>query len=568
MPTAKPCPPVTRRRPPPALLLGLVAALVLGACSSSDDDDSPSTSESAADGPSDCPTRVDADRFTSAEELRDLAAEFNDFGMRSPASDQHEASLDWIADLLAEVPGMEVEWDEFTIDRWQPTTEAPGETPGRDLAEAGGLVVTTDDGEEEVPVIGAVPFSLPTDDDGATGELVHIPEDEEVTPDNAEGRIVVREVPTSVLPYDVFEDISHYLTDDLPEEGDYDRPYLRPLNELLIEAGQAGAAGLIMVWDAPTDQLRGYWDPHTGTRFQVPSVFLGSDEADRILALADEGASARIDVRAEWDEAPTRNLIATLPGQSDERIVVNTNTDSVTWIQENGVIAAVALARYFGDLPEECRARTIEFGLTSNHLGLVTDGAARYSEQLQEDLEEDGTVAFVMVPEHLGAREILPAEDGRLEYTGEGDTLAWSAPPESPTLVDASVEAVEGRDLDRTAVLEGVGVPDEEQVPSICSQGGLGTVFHSMLIPTIAAISGPWSLWAPEFGEEAVDFDRLRDQTLALGDVAIALDEVPREEIEGGYPEARQRRDEGARSCLDGEGPPAVAPGPGESVDD
>nr|MDT0667860.1 hypothetical protein [Micromonospora sp. DSM 115978] len=61
--------------------------------------------------------------------------------------------------------------------------------------------------------------------------------------------------------------------------------------------------------------------------------------------LAAGGATARVAVRAEWDRAPTRNLVATLPGQSRERIVVNTNTDSVTWIQENGNVAAVALAR-------------------------------------------------------------------------------------------------------------------------------------------------------------------------------------------------------------------------------
>ena len=75
--------------------------------------------------------------------------------------------------------------------------------------------------------------------------------------------------------------------------------------------------------------------------------------------------------------------------------------------------------------------------------------------------------------------------------------------------------------------------PADDQVPSICSQGGLGTNFHGLLIPTIAGISGPWSLWAPAFGEDAIDFDRMRDQTLAFGDVAVELDDVPRDAIAG-----------------------------------
>ena len=115
--------------------------------------------------------------------------------------------------------------------------------------------------------------------------------------------------------------------------------------------------------------------------------------------------------------------------------------------------------------------------------------------------------------------------------------------------------------LTRTAVLKGVGLPSDDQVPSICSQGGLGTNFHGLLIPTIAGISGPWSLWAPVFGEDAIDFDHLRDQVLAFGDIAIELDDVPLEEIAGDYPAMREERAAGATTC-DLTPPPAVAPTP------
>jgi len=292
-------------------------------------------------------------------------------------------------------------------------------------------------------------------------------------------------------------------------------------------------------------------------------VFLGSDQAARVEALAEQGATAQVIVRAEWDRATTRNLIATLPGQSRERIVVNTNTDSVNWVQENGNIAAIALARSLGSLPAACRERDVQFALTSSHLGFTGDGTFRYGPQLDEDYD-DGTVAFVMAPEHLGTREILPVEgdpEGRLEFTGKPELFAWSAPEESPVLVQASIDAVKRRKLPRTAVLKGVGIPDDAHVPSVCSQGGLGTNFHGLLIPTIAGISGPWSLWAPAFGEDAIDVDHLRDQVLAFGDVAIALDDVPREEIAGGYLEAREQRAEGAATC-DLTPPPAVAPSP------
>lgn len=561
----------------PALALVLTVGALAGCSSSSDGERAATTRPGGAptttartpgpDGP--CPTVVDEASFASADELRDLLTEFNGFGLRAPGTDAHEASLDWLGEQFAAVPGIEVEWDTYEMHRWQPTTEAPGDTPGLDLAAAGGLTIAGGGDAEPVEVIGAVPFSEPTGDEGATGTLVHLGPDEAITPENAAGKIVVREVAHSSLPYSVFDAIGHHVTDDIPDDGDYDRPYLRPLDQSLIDAGVAGAAGLILVWDAPTDQLAGYWDPHTGTEFQVPAVYLGSDRTAEVLAAAEAGAEATVIVRAEWEDVPTRNLIATLPGQTRERIVVNSNSDSVNWVQENGTVAAVALARYLGSLTEACRARDVQFALTSNHLGFSGDGTFRYGPDLDAAYDE-GTVAFVMAPEHLGAREILPIEgdpEGRLELTGEGDLFAWSAPEESPALVEASVEAVKRRGLTRTAVLKGVGVPSDDQIPSICSQGGLGTNFHGLLIPTIAGISGPWSLWAPGFGEDAIDFDRMRSQTMAFGDIAIALDDVALDEIAGEYPALREQRADGAATCpLDP--PPLTAPSPGSATTD
>lgn len=559
--------PAGTRRRRKVLAISCALAMLVGACSSdrSDGDvagDQTTTSAPGqVDGP--CPTVVDEEQFSSAEEMRDLLAEFNSFGLRAPGTDAHEASLDWLGEQLEAVPGMKVEWDEYEMHRWQPTTEAEGDTPGLDLAAAGGLTVQVDGTPEVVEVIGAVPFSMPTGEAGATGQLVHIGPDDEITPENAAGKVVVREIEHSSLPAAAFDAIGHHVTDDIDRSTDYDRPYLRPLDQSLVDAGLAGAAGLILVWDAPTDQLSGYWDPHTGTEFHVPAVYIGSDTVDGVLAAADAGASAEVVVRAEWENVPTRNLIATLPGGSRERIVVNTNTDSVNWVQENGTIAAIALARYLGSLPSDCRSRDVQFALTSNHLGFTGDGTFYYGRELDDDYDE-GTVAFVMAPEHLGTREILPIEgdpEGRLEFTGEDEMLAWSAPDESPALVEATVEAVKRRELTRTVVLKGVGVPSQEHIPSICSQGGLGTNFHGLLIPTIAGISGPWSLWAPQFGEDAIDFDRMRIQTIAFGDIAVQLDDVSLEEIAGEYPEMRARRAEGAVTCpLDP--PPAVAPTP------
>src|SRR6185295_1703857 len=124
------------------------------------------------------------------------------------------------------------------------------------------------------------------------------------------------------------------------------------------------------------------------------------------------------------------------------------------------------------------------------------DGGERYSTTLNQEYDQ-GTVAFGFAIEHLGTREILPTGEGtdrHLVFTGLGETFLFAA-GDSDVLQQVAVMATQSRDLDRTAVLLGVAAPDPTHVPPICSMGGLGNFFHRKLIPTLAMISGPWSLY-------------------------------------------------------------------------
>mgnify|MGYP000549847590 CR=1 FL=1 len=539
-------------------------------------------SASASAQPTSCPTTIDETSFASAAELRALNAKIASFGLRNPGSSEHNLMLNWLEREFRAIPGMKVRSDSYALTRWQPLPRAIGSrrlpvplgepnddgggrralprvsTTQRDLEEAGGLTV---EGVGTIPVSGAIPFTVPTSSSGTRGELVYIPNDQPITADNARGKIIVREVPPGTIAYVLFRAISHYVTPDFPESGDYDRAFLRAFDPSLIDAGKAGAVGLVFVWDVPGEQVRGYWGPHTGTRYQVSGVFVGNEQGARLEQLAHDGRTARVVVRARWDKGRTRNIIATLPGQTRERIVVNTNTDGNTWVQENGSAGMIALARYLATLPAECRRRDVQFAATSAHMGFTNDGAFAYSAELNRDYD-DGTVAFVIGMEHLGTLEQLPTgPDNRLEFTGLTEPIAWSAPEESPVLVEASIAAVKRRQLKRTAILQGVGAPDPTQVPRICSQGGLGTIFHTDLIPTTAAITGPWSMFDPVFGEKAIDFAHMRRQVLAMGDVARSLDGVDRIEIAGAYIAEREQKANGAKACAHVR-PPLVAPGP------
>jgi hypothetical protein len=504
-------------------------------------------------------TTIDATKFASAAELRNLVAKLVSLGLRSPGSTAHNHAIAFLENQLRAIPGLKIHSDYYTIDRWQPLAHAPGGRLGRDLARSGDLRIDHSGSVQTAPVIGAVPFSLPTSTTGHRGQLVYIAPGQSITPANAKGKIVLIDVAPAPVAYAELGLIAYYRSPGSPTTGNYDRPYARDLNTPLFDAGVAQAAGVVYLWEAPTDQLKGYWDPHAGTRYRVPAVFVGSDHASRLKQLAATGATANVVVRAKWDRAPTRNLLATLTGETRERIIVNSHTDGLDWVQENGTAGVIALARYLARLPRSHRHRDIEFALTSSHLAYRYDGTVRLAAQLNKEYPK-GTVAFVISMEHMGTREILPSgPSNRLHFTGKPELTAWSAPEESPVLVNASVAAVKRHKLHNVSVLKGVEVPVADRVPQFCSQGGIGTNFNSQLIPTISTITGPWSLWAPSFGEHAVDFDRMRAEVLALGDVVRGLDRVPRAQIAGTYIQERRERAQGSPTC-DVTPPPRVAP--------
>jgi hypothetical protein len=504
-----------------------------------------------------CPTIVDQRAFAGAQQLRRLTGTVAGFGLRSTASAAHKRTIDWLERQMRAIDGVRVRSESFGLRRWQPLPRAR-KAPGRDLARAGALALLRGQrAPRAIPVAGAIPYAKPG---RRAGRLVYLSADQEITARNSRGRVIVRDLPPHSIPFAAFQAVSWFTTGDTPADGDYERPYLAPIHEDLIAAGRAGAAGMVMAFDVPQRQVRGYFDPHNGTHYRLPAVFVGREQGRHVKRLASRGRSASVVVRAEADRARTRNLIATLPGRTPERIVLSVNTDGNTWVQENGNAGVVALARYLASLPRACRSKTVEFAFGSAHLHISREGTDRHAEQLDGEYDE-GTVAFAFAIEHLGTREILPGGPrNTLRLTGNGELFAWFAGP-SPALVDTARAAIERRRLDRTALLKGADAPVGDRAPANCSFGGIGTPFHNRLIPTMAVISGPWSLWAPVFGERAIDFARMRRQLLAVGDTLLSLDDVSREEIAGAYLSERERRRAGTPTCPD-ELPPEQAPGP------
>jgi hypothetical protein len=179
-------------------------------------------------------------------------------------------------------------------------------------------------------------------------------------------------------------------------------------------------------------------------------------------------------------------------------------------------------------------------------------GAGQLAQQLDNEYDT-GSVAGVVVIEHLGARdyEMVPRKDG-----GPGSELALNglrsiqfiAITQSPALVRAVDSVVRSYDLQRTILLQGADAPGTT-VPAHCSFGGEGTPYNVHLLPTIGIIAAPQTLYDPAFELEAIDFDVMHSEVLAYTELINRMQTMSQSDIAGSIPVDRARRANGGQTC-------------------
>ncbi len=507
-------------------------------------------------GAASCPTAPKPSRLPGAAALERMNSFVGRLGVRPTGSSAQRRYIGWIKRHLRGIPGLEEHSLPFSINRWTPD----GKTTLR--MRVGGKAV-------DLPVAGAVPYSKPTGRRGAVARLAFVPGYQGITAANSAGKIVVRPAPAGSVAQSLFllpiVSWETYDPDDSisPAEnfyGDFINYNARVQD--MRDAAAAGAKGILFVKDEPRRQLIGHYEPYEGTAWKTPGAFLGVDQGSRITDAIDAGKkpTARLVVHAHYKHVVTRSLLATIPGKSSQRIIIDSHTDGTNAVEDNGPVAMVAMARYLAGLPMRCRPRTVEFAFSTAHFyqrvgpdKTIRDGGA---EQLAERLDrayDRGTVSAVLVLEHLGAKdyEAEPRKHGKpgdvLRSIGERAIQFIGVTP-SPDLVDTVDGVVKRYDMRRSILLQGSDAPGST-VPAHCSFGGEGTPFERHLLPTIGVIAAPQFLYDPAFGISGIDFKVMHSELLGYTELVNRLGTMTQASIAGTVPAERQQRDLGQPGC-------------------
>ncbi|HWI72332.1 MAG TPA: hypothetical protein VNT55_10275 [Baekduia sp.] len=478
--------------------------------------------------------------FAGAATLKALNVKEASFGAPRPTGGAaHKGFVDWLDGQLHKVDGVTVKSLSYKIKRW----------------DAKRVALTV--GGTSIPVAGPLPYSQPTGAAGATAPLAYIPADQDITAANSAGKIVVRDLKPGKVPFSVFAKgvlgVGGYdPTNLLTSGGDYTRDFLTPVQPLIEAAAAAGAKGILFLRDLPRDQQRDFYAPYEGLVWKVPGAYLGSAESAAVRAAGT--ATATLTVDAKLTPTTTRTLVATIPGKSKQRLVVDSHTDGTNAVEDNGPVAMLAMVRYLAALPQSCRPRTLQFAFATGHFyqhllgpGKVRDGG---SEQVAAALDKDydkGTVSAVMVLEHLGAYQ-YDVVDGRLQRSARHE-LALVPVTNSTPLREATVAMVTKQKLDPTAVIQGADAPVADRAPHFCSFGGEGSPYERHLLPTVATIAAPNILFDPAFGVEAIDFSYMHRQTVGYTSLLLRMGKMSQKAIAGDIGQLRAARKSGTPTC-------------------
>jgi hypothetical protein len=294
--------------------------------------------------------------------------------------------------------------------------------------------------------------------------------------------------------------------------GDFKRAALLPaLNAPPPSAfGALGAVGVVYCLDASAKAIEGGYMPFNANFDSAPGLWVDRDTGTKLRTAAAARPSARLTLTATRREGTSDSLLGYLPGTGDgnEVLILNTHTDGEGFVEENGGVALVQLARHFGSLRRRrALKRSLVFTLWPGHMAYGMPGLDGVK-QTHEELFARAVAAITV--EHLGTTEWLDTAGRGYHATGDPEPMfAWTTQGPMFDLVrDATVAA----SLPRTALM---------RPPA---QFGVGSAFQGWGIPQAGLISGPYYMVNNAAGS---DMDKL-DARLAARQIAWVADMIRR----------------------------------------
>jgi hypothetical protein len=313
-------------------------------------------------------------------------------------------------------------------------------------------------------------YSGSTGPEGITAPLLYY--DHENPPQSLKDRIVV--FPTKPHPQPPLDDeyLTYYTFNDYEYRSDdpfaplftyvdpaesitFDTMYQlqQQFHEIAIEGG---AVGLIKVCDMAYERTMGLYTFPVPTLHDMPGLILDRDAGAQVIADAKAGKQATLRLEATVEPSEAVQLIAYLPGKhygrpQDEQILLVNHTDGPSITQDNGALGLLAIVKYFSNLPQEKRERTLTIFLDCRHYMPGMERAHQAVSWLDRYPEARQKIVAMIHIEHLGELDYREV-DGRVEAVDLPEqSLLWVR--NNQRLIDEAIQAAKNHDVRRVQVM-------------------------------------------------------------------------------------------------------------------
>ncbi|MDX6668452.1 MAG: hypothetical protein QOK04_1832 [Solirubrobacteraceae bacterium] len=301
-------------------------------------------------------------------------------------------------------------------------------------------------------------------------------------PDQVAGNIVLIDLPEPPQLTESFfySEMNYYhWSGHVPEPTrDYKRLFVAEIgpDSILDALEPFGPAGVVFSMDASYEALKGTYVPFDVGFKPLPTLFVDRDTGGQLRLASQTTPHARLTVSASRKKTTSPSIVAILPGESDEVMVVNTHTDGQNAFEENCGVAEVHLARYFNSLPKGKRLkRTLVFSAVTGHMS----GQLPETQGFIDDHPDlVGCAAAALTIEHFGCQEWVDSLARGYYFTGDPEATAiWSS---QSGILTPIIDTVNEHDLPHTIVLR----PKPLYL-------GIGGAFQDAGVANASIIAGP-----------------------------------------------------------------------------
>ncbi len=410
----------------------------------------------------------------TTDEMMAWNTEIFNQGIRRPGYPADDWAENWVKEQFEAFGLKDINLDPVPAKKWE--------------AQRGEIKIWLVDNPHEVIDIPCfpIPYTSPTDDIEA--ELCMISNKTSIRGKIAVDNLKLLKMPIKLLKYlagvDRYYDPSNEF-ESLEQTVPFDMRFVSILDPAL-ENKALGYIGILLNYPWETDE---YYIPYDTLKREIPGVWVSPNNGKKISQLMEKGTvRGRMSYKGKISEITSHNITGTLPGMSEEWIVIGTHHDG-PWnsaVEDaSGMALVLAQAKYWSQIPEEQRPFNLMFLMNCAH---VAGGAGRaaFVERNKDFIQKIVTAIHL---EHV-ARDVR-SENGKL-IPLDAPTVRWWFVSRILPLEEITEDAIIKEGLRRSIFL-----PPDGLIPGMDRPPTDGSFYHLVGVPFISFLTAPPYLFDP-----------------------------------------------------------------------